>query len=155
MKKLFVSIYAIVFIVTSATFAFCQSAVSHENYIKNFSYKTQSEMKVNSKTALELIQKGEAVLLDIRFAEEIALWDFKFALSIPLPELPARFNELPKDKIIIIACPHKDRSNIAMVYLVTRGFNAKYLEDGYIGLAETLRGGTAKKFYDDMLKVKK
>jgi len=43
-----------------------------------------------------------------------------FGLKIPLNQLPHRLNELPKDKIIVTACPHKDRAIIAMVYLLTR-----------------------------------
>jgi hypothetical protein len=31
-------------------------------------------------------------------------------------------------------------------YLKTKGFNAKYLEDGLVGLAEALRGDTAREF---------
>ena len=33
-----------------------------------------------------------------------------------------------------------------MVYLKTKGFNARYLEDGLVGLAEALRGDTAREF---------
>jgi hypothetical protein len=47
---------------------------------------------------------------------------------------------LPRDKIIVTACPHKDRAIIAMVYLRTKVFDARYLSDGLIGLAENLRG---------------
>ena len=54
--------------------------------------------------------------------------------------------DLDKNKVIVTACPHKDRATIAMVYLKTKGFNAKYLEDGLVGLAEALRGDTAREF---------
>jgi rhodanese-related sulfurtransferase len=63
-----------------------------------------------------------------------------------LNELPARLSELPKDKIIVTACPHIDRSNIAMVYLSTKGYNACYLVGGLVGLAELLRGDEARDF---------
>jgi len=35
-----------------------------------------------------------------------------------------------------------------MTYLRTQGYNAKYLTDGLIGLAENLRGERAKDFVD-------
>lgn len=54
--------------------------------------------------------------------------------------------ELKKDKIIVTACPLKDRAALAMVYLKTKGFNAKYLVDGLLGLAEYLRGDKAREF---------
>ena len=59
-------------------------------------------------------------------------------------------NRAAKDKIIVIACPHKDRSAIAMAYLRTKGYNARYLTDGLIGLAENLRGDNAKEFLEDV-----
>ncbi|MCW8860561.1 MAG: rhodanese-like domain-containing protein, partial [Deltaproteobacteria bacterium] len=61
-------------------------------------------------------------------------------------ELPARLDELPKDKIIITACPHKDRAIIAMPYLRSKGIPARYLTDGLIGLAENSRRDSAKYF---------
>ena len=69
-----------------------------------------------------MLAKNEAVLVDIRFPDEQQAWGTSFALKIPLNELPDRLNELPKDKIIVTACPHIDRSNIAMVYLRTQGY---------------------------------
>ena len=37
-----------------------------------------------------------------------------------------------------------------MAYLRTKGYNAKYLADGLIGLAENLRGDDAKDFLEDV-----
>ena len=45
--------------------------------------------------------------------EEYAAWQVGPSKNIPLNELPKRLNELDKDKIIITACPHKDRAIIA------------------------------------------
>lgn len=39
-------------------------------------------------------------------------------------ELPSRLDELDKDKIIVTACPHKDRAILAMAYLRTKGYRA-------------------------------
>ena len=66
------------------------------------------------------------------------------AKNIPLNELPVRLNELDKNKLIVIACPHKDRAAMARMFLTVKGFKAKYLEDGLLGLAEFLRGDKAK-----------
>jgi rhodanese-related sulfurtransferase len=105
-------------------------------------------MKASSKQTIDLLEDGKAVLVDIRFPEEQQAWGTGFGLKIPLNELPKRLQELPKDKIIITACPHKDRATIAMVYLRTQGFEARYLSDGLIGLAENLRGEDAKYFME-------
>ena len=72
------------------------------------------------------------------------------AKSIPLPELPQRLNEIDKSKIIVTACPHKDRAIIALTYLKTRGYEAKFLEDGLTGLAEYLRGDRAYDFIQSL-----
>ena len=117
-----------------------------ENFVQTFNYETRKDMKCTGKELLALLAKNEAVLVDIRFPEEQRTWGMDFALKIPLNELPARLKEIPKDKIIVTACPHIDRSNIAMVYLRTQGYNARYLVDGLVGFAELLRGDVARDF---------
>jgi len=121
-----------------------------ESYISGFNYAARKEMKIDSKTLVKGITEGNIQLIDIRFKEEFEAWRMGVATSIPLNELPARLNELQKDKIIVTTCPHKDRAIIAMTYLRTKGFNSKYLTDGLIGLAENLRGDRAKAFVDSL-----
>jgi rhodanese-related sulfurtransferase len=117
-----------------------------ENYISHFDYASRSDMKIDSEALVDGIEEGRIQLVDIRFKEEVDAWRTGFATSIPLNELPERLNELNRDKIIVTACPHKDRAIIAMVFLRTRGFKAKYLVDGLTGLAEYLRGDVARVF---------
>lgn len=120
--------------------------VSLDSYVREFDYETRKMMKCSGKELLAMLVKKEAVLVDIRFREEQQAWGPSFALKIPLNELPDRLNELPRDKIIVTACPHIDRSDIAMVYLSTKGYNACYLVGGLVGLAELLRGDEARDF---------
>ena len=120
-----------------------------DTFLTRFDYDTRADMKASSKQLLKLIEEKKAVLVDIRFPEETKAWRMGFGLFIPLNELPRRYKELPKDKIIVTACPHKDRSSIAMAYLRTKGYNARYLTDGLTGLAEVLRGDVAKEFRED------
>ena len=131
-------------------FGLCQSVYASdaelESYIKSFDYAARKEMKMDSKGLISLLKEGKAQLIDIRFPEEYAAWKVGPSVNIPLNELPKRLNELDKNKIIITACPHKDRATIAMVYLRSKGIQAKYLTDGLIGLAENLRGDNARDF---------
>jgi rhodanese-related sulfurtransferase len=120
-----------------------------DSFLTKFDYETRADMKIDSKRLITLLAEKKAVLVDIRFPEETKTWKMGFGLYIPLNELPKRLAELPKDKIIVTACPHKDRSSIAMAYLRTKGYKAKYLTDGLIGLAENLRGDNAKDFLED------
>ena len=117
-----------------------------EQYLLDFDYAERRDMKISSKEAVTLLKDKKAVLVDIRFKEEHKAWHMGFGLHIPLNELPKRLNELDRSKIIVTACPHKDRSALAMAYLKTQGFEVKYLEDGLLGLADLLRGDKAKEF---------
>ncbi len=114
-----------------------------EQYLLDFDYAERRDMKIGSKELLKLLKEKKAVLVDIRFQEEYSAWRMGFGLHIPLNELPKRLKELDRTKLVVTACPHKDRSALAMAYLKTQGFDVKYLEDGLLGLAELLRGDKA------------
>ncbi|MCU7958818.1 MAG: rhodanese-like domain-containing protein [gamma proteobacterium symbiont of Bathyaustriella thionipta] len=117
-------------------------------------YAARKEMKMDSKGLIQLLKDDKAQLVDIRFPEEYAAWKVGPSISIPLNELPTRLNEIDRTKIIVTACPHKDRATIAMVYLRSKGIKAKYLTDGLIGLAENLRGDNAKSLIESLKKTK-
>lgn len=125
-----------------------------EIFLGRFDYEVREDMKIDSKGLVPLLTSGKAILVDVRFSEEVAAWGTGFAMSIPLNELPKKLKNLPKDKIIVAACPHKDRSAIAMAYLRSKGYDARYLTDGLIGLAEHLRGERAKDFMENLDKAK-
>ncbi|MCX5875551.1 MAG: rhodanese-like domain-containing protein [Deltaproteobacteria bacterium] len=131
------------FLVLPAT----SNADKFDEYLAGFTYQERKAMKIESKELVELLQKGEAQLIDIRFPEEFAAWRMGFAKNIPLNELPSRLDELDKNKLIVTACPHNDRSHIARIFLTTKGYRTRYLHDGLIGLAELLRGDTARDFF--------
>jgi rhodanese-related sulfurtransferase len=62
-------------------------------------------------------------LLDVRSAEEIAGPDGRVSgsLSIPLPELDARLEELPRDKPVVVLCHSGSRSALATQHLLQAG----------------------------------
>ncbi len=124
-----------------------------ETYISSFDYEARKDMKMDSKGRLKLLKEGKAQLIDIRFPEEYSAWKVGPSKNIPLNELPNRLSEIDMKKIVVTACPHKDRATIAMVYLRSKGIKAKYLTDGLIGLAENLRGDNAKEFIDALRKL--
>ena len=121
-----------------------------ENFLRDFSYETRKEMKFSSEKITKLLENEEVILLDIRFREEQLAWSMDYALKIPLDELPDRLDELQKDKLIVTACPHKDRAIIAMMYLKSKGYKTGYLKDGLLGLADYLRGDNAKEFIEKL-----
>ena len=146
MKHFAIAIALLIFITTTAL----ANNNDLETYITNFDYDARIEMKAKSEKLLDLLEDDKAVLVDIRYKEEQQSWGPSFCLKIPLNELPGRLDELPKDKIIVTGCPHKDRAIIAMTYLRSKGIKARYLTDGLIGLAENLRGDSAMYFLLNM-----
>jgi rhodanese-related sulfurtransferase len=138
-----IKLISLILILGSATIS---SADALDDYLTGFTYQERKDMKIDSKELVKLLEKGEAQLVDIRFPEEFAAWSMGFAVNIPLNELPKRLDELDKSKMIVTACPHKDRAALARMYLTIKGYRAKYLKDGLLGLADLLRGDRAKKF---------
>ncbi|WP_028585824.1 rhodanese-like domain-containing protein [Desulfogranum mediterraneum] len=115
-----------------------------DEFLRNMTMKDIGEILLSPDQLITLCNEDEAVLLDVRFPFETRLWGMKFALEIPLNELPDRLKELPGEKIIVCACPLEIRSNIACQYLLQQGFQAKILSGGLLKLADRLRGGQAK-----------
>ena len=121
-------------------------AEDFDTYLQNFDYKARKEMKITTYEMLELVAHNKAQLIDIRFKEEFEAWSMGFAKNIPLNELPKRLDELDKNKLIITACPHNDRANIARMFLYLKGYQVRYLSDGLLKTADNLRGDKAKEF---------
>jgi len=73
------------------------------------------------------LARGDALLiLDVREAWEYALCALPNSTHIPLPSLPARLNELPKDAAIAVVCHHGVRSELAASFLERNGFTRLY-----------------------------
>ena len=127
-------------------------AEDFDTYLKNFDYKARKDMKISTYEMLELVANNEAQLIDIRFKEEFVAWNMSFAKNIPLNELPKRLDELDKNKLIVTACPHNDRANIARMFLHLKGYKVRYLSDGLLRTADSLRGDRAKEFIQEINK---
>ena len=70
----------------------------------------------------------DAIIVDARTKEEVAeLGIFKNTINIPLDEIPARLNELPKDKKIYVHCSTGARADMAYNEMVKHGLNVKFL----------------------------
>jgi len=124
---------------------------SFDDYLRGFGYQERKDMKIQLPEFFELYAKGEAQLIDIRFNEEYEAWHIGFGDHIPLNELPDRLDEIDKSKTIVTMCPHYDRAEIARLFLKLKGFEARYLTDGMLGIVDYLRGDRAR---DHMKKIK-
>jgi rhodanese-related sulfurtransferase len=103
------------------------------------------EKKITLEDFIEKFNNKEAILVDIRMPYETKVWNIPFAVHIPADELENRLNELPQNKTIVVACPTQNRSPFAAMFLRQNGFNARYLEGGFLNLMAKLKGGEAKK----------
>ncbi|WP_374452307.1 rhodanese-like domain-containing protein [Phenylobacterium sp.] len=117
-----------------------------DDYLRRFDYQERVDMKIQTKELLELYAQGAAQVIDIRFREEQAAWQIGIGVHIPLNELPDRLDEIDPGKTVVTICPHYDRAEIARLYLTLRGFKARYLTDGMLGLVDYLRGDRARDY---------
>jgi len=60
--------------------------------------------RVTTAEVRDAMEKGTAVVVDVRSAEAYKLGHIKGSLSIPEPEIVSRKDELPRDKTIILYC---------------------------------------------------
>lgn len=95
--------------------------------------------EISPKRALNLIQEGTHVFVDVREPYEVdeVAYDVN-GLTIPLGEIEVRMDEFPKDKTVIIGCRSGKRSMNACMFLKMNGFeNVLNLEGGIIGWIES------------------
>jgi len=90
---------------------------------------------INEISVRDLAKKYEAneafVLLDVREPYEIALAALPGATLVPMMEIPQRFEELPRDRQIVVLCHHGARSERVTSFLLANGFsNVANLEGG-------------------------
>lgn len=76
-------------------------------------------------------KKSEGVYLDVRRDDERAKGHIKNDLHIPTKELEDRYEELPKDKLIIAYCGGGSRGVYSALFLHSKGYNVKSLIGGY------------------------
>ena len=74
----------------------------------------------------------DAVLLDVRQPEELAVEQVSDSVNIPLGELRARIGELPRDREIHVICRSGQRAYYATRVLRQNGFDARTISGGML-----------------------
>ncbi len=98
-------------------------------------------------TAEKFLETKNTLFLDVRDKKEVEAitFDFKIfgidTINIPIDELPDRLNELPKNKLLFSFCSSGTRSAWAYIYLLSKGFNVKWLDASNEDLAKLLKPG--------------
>jgi rhodanese-related sulfurtransferase len=86
--------------------------------------------QVDATRAAELLERGEAVVLDVRENLEWKAGRISGALHIPLARVPSRRHELPLDTTIITVCRSGHRSGLAARGLRHAGYRVENLDGG-------------------------
>lgn len=110
----------------------------------DFQYFGTSQHKMEPE---DFLARDNTLLLDIRAQEELETVRFPLkhhmpVLEIPTDQVPARVDEIPKDKLIGVFCSSGVRCTVIFAYLRSKGYdNVKILPGGYAPLLEALKPG--------------
>ncbi|MGM0701017.1 MAG: ArsR/SmtB family transcription factor [Pseudomonadota bacterium] len=88
---------------------------------------------VSSRELLAALERGEVALLDVRPADEYQAGHLPEAINIPLEQLEAMLDDLPRDKEIVAYCrgPYCALSHEAVQRLRQLGYRVRRFEEGY------------------------
>jgi len=73
----------------------------------------------------------DALVLDVREADEFASGHIPKAINLPLSQLRSRYAELPKDRDIWVCCAVGQRAYFAARFLTQHGYQTRNLTGGY------------------------
>lgn len=93
---------------------------------------TGSVGAVSVQQAHAKLQDDSAVMVDVREPEEIAEQAVPGTINIPLNQLEARANEVPKGKPVLVFCRSGNRSQEGAAILAAKGYDASTVEGGII-----------------------
>jgi rhodanese-related sulfurtransferase len=75
---------------------------------------------------------GKGFLLDVREPAELAVERTPGAVNIPMGQLRARLDELPRDREILVVCRSGQRAYYVTRMLMQKGFKARTLAGGML-----------------------
>lgn len=88
---------------------------------------TRKYQQVNTNEAVQLLNRDETVLIDVREEKELGDGSINGAKHISLGNLATRISELgAKDKPVLVYCRSGNRSGIACTQLTKEGFTDVY-----------------------------
>jgi rhodanese-related sulfurtransferase len=86
--------------------------------------------RVDARRAAQLLEGGEAVVLDVRENVEWKAGRIPGALHIPLAHVPARRHQLPRETTIVTVCRSGHRSGLVARGLRHAGYRVENLDGG-------------------------
>lgn len=99
-------------------------------FADNTSPNTYATISWEKAIEMSKSKKSKAIFVDVRTPEEVAQGTVDGSLNIPLQQIQTRYNELPKDKDLLIFCRSGRRSQAASEFLTQQGYTKVYNVDG-------------------------
>ena len=92
----------------------------------------QSELEGISPIRAKLMVQNGALMVDVRKKDEVAklAYDVENIINIPLNELEANLDKIPKDKQLVMVCRSGNRSRKAANILMENGYTNLVNMDG-------------------------
>ena len=89
---------------------------------------------IDGEELVRRVKSGEVTVVDVRPSEEYRAGHIPGALSLPLDELKARLEDLPKGREVVAYCrgPYCVMAVEAVALLRKKGFNARRMEQGVV-----------------------
>jgi rhodanese-related sulfurtransferase/DNA-binding transcriptional ArsR family regulator len=105
-----------------------------DRVVETFLQDRQLLQPVEADELLHLLSEDQVILLDVRPREEYAAAHLPQARSMPLAELAARLDELPKGREIVAYCrgPYCVFADEALALLHAHGYRARRLREGVL-----------------------
>lgn len=118
-----------------------------------------SEFKINEicpTTTFNKLNEG-IQLVDVREKDEVEKLSVDVAnvINIPMSELEARYNEIPKDKDVVLVCMIGQRSLLAAGFLIKNGYDQNKVTNMKLGLVRWVERGFPTKGDTKNIEVKK
>jgi len=78
--------------------------------------------EISPEEAATLMQQDDVVLIDVREPAELEAAAVAGALHIPMNDVPARIDEIDKEKTVLVLCHLGGRSAQVAMYLLSNGY---------------------------------
>nr|WP_224772607.1 molybdopterin-synthase adenylyltransferase MoeB [Pelagicoccus enzymogenes] len=100
----------------------CETKLESPNNTSIKNDMNESPIEIDVTTTKAKLAEGESILIDVREQYEREICSIDGSVHIPMGEIPARLNELPKNKEILVHCHHGGRSLRVVQFLRQNGF---------------------------------
>lgn len=105
--------------------------------------------RISVDEAREMVERGEAVVVDVRNPDEYRAGHVRGALWIPVDQILQRADELPRDKKLLFICAAGIRSALAAEMAASAGLDPENLYNVEEGTPTWIQKGFPTSYGDD------